>query len=191
VPRKTYGLSRAQAARLFDALAHEARVGMLLLLAERGEARVGDLQAALGLTETNASHHLGVLRRAGVAEYRREGKRILFRRDSPVAADVLRLVRSVPRPATTQGLAPAQAARLFNALAHEARVRMLLSLAERGEASVGDLQAAGGLTQPNTSAHLGVLRRTGVVEYRREGMHNFYRLCSPVAADVLRLVCGP
>jgi DNA-binding transcriptional ArsR family regulator len=188
--RKTYGLSPDQAARLFDALRKGARVRMLLL-AERGQASVGDLHQVAGLTRPNTSKHLGVLRGTGLAEYRREGKRNLYRLASPVAADVLRLVRSPPRPAATYGLSPDHAARLFDALAHEARLRILLLLAERGEAGVGDLQRAVGRSQANTSHHLGVLRRTGVAACRRGGKRVLYRLASPAAADVLRLVCGP
>jgi DNA-binding transcriptional ArsR family regulator len=187
---RTYGLSPAAAARLFHALGHATRVRLLLLLAERGETSVGDLQVTMRLTQTNASNHLGVLRHARLVESRRDGKRNLYRLASPVAADVLRLVRSPPRPAATYGLSPGHAARFFDALAHEARVGGLLLLAERGEASVGDLQAAVGLTPMAVNHHLGVLRRAGVAECRRDGKRNLYRLASPAAADVLRLVCG-
>jgi DNA-binding transcriptional ArsR family regulator len=90
----------------------------------------------------------------------------------------------------TYGLSADQAARLFDVLGQGARVRMLLLLAKRGEASSGDLHQAAGRTHTNTSAHLGVLRRTGVVERRRDGQRVFYRLTSSAAADVLRLVCG-
>jgi DNA-binding transcriptional ArsR family regulator len=93
-------------------------------------------------------------------------------------------------PRLTYGLPPAHAALLFDALAHESRVEMLLLLAARGEASAGDLQAATGLGQVSASYHLRVLRGAGVVVCRREGRHTFYRLASPAAADVLRLVCG-
>jgi DNA-binding transcriptional ArsR family regulator len=91
----------------------------------------------------------------------------------------------------TYGLSADQAARLFDALRQGARVRMLLLLAERGEASSGDLHKVGGRTHSTTSAHLGVLRRTGVVQCRRDGLRVLYRLASPAAADVLRLLCGP
>jgi ArsR family transcriptional regulator len=92
MPRKTYGLSPAAAARLFHALGHETRVRLLLLLAERGETSVGDLQATVGLPQTKASNHLGVLRRARLAESRRDGERVLYRLASPAAAEVLRRV---------------------------------------------------------------------------------------------------
>jgi ArsR family transcriptional regulator len=104
---------------------------------------------------------------------------------------MLRLVRSPPRPAISYGLSPAQAAGLFAALAHEGRVRLLLLLAERGEGNVGDLGAAVGLTQINASHQIGVLRRAGLAECRRDGKRVLYRLASPAVADVLRLVCGP
>jgi ArsR family transcriptional regulator len=94
-------------------------------------------------------------------------------------------------PRKTYGLSAAAAAHLFDALGHENRVRFLLLLAERGETSVGDLQATMGLTQTMASNHLGVLRRARLVESRREEQHNIYRLASPAAADVLRLLCGP
>jgi DNA-binding transcriptional ArsR family regulator len=94
MPRTTYGLPPEEAARLFRALGHEGRVRLLLLLAERGEASVADLCAAVGLTHMNASHQLGVLRRAGLAVCRRDGKHVLYRLASPTAAGVVQLVRT-------------------------------------------------------------------------------------------------
>ncbi len=94
-------------------------------------------------------------------------------------------------PRTSYGLSPEAAARLLHALGTEARVRLMLRLAGRGEASAGDLQAAVGLTQSNASHQLAVLRRAGLVGRRRDGKHVLYRLASPAAADVLQLVCGP
>ncbi len=94
-------------------------------------------------------------------------------------------------PRNTYGLPPREAARLFHALGHESRVRLLLLLAERGGTSVGDSCAALGLTQANASHQLAVLRRAGLVGRRRDGKHVLYRLASPAAANVLQLVCGP
>jgi DNA-binding transcriptional ArsR family regulator len=51
--------------------------------------------------------------------------------------------------------------------------------------------AALAVSQPAVSSHLRLLRGAGVVACRRKGRHTFYRLDSPTAADVLRLVCGP
>jgi DNA-binding transcriptional ArsR family regulator len=88
------------------------------------------------------------------------------------------------------GLPPAKAASFFHALGHKTRVRVLLVLAERGEVNVLSLQAAAGLSQPNASHHLRLLRVAGVVDTRRDGHHVLYRLASPAVAAVLRLMCG-
>jgi DNA-binding transcriptional ArsR family regulator len=83
-----------------------------------------------------------------------------------------------------------EAARPFRALADETRLRLLLLLSKRGEADVNDLARAAGLAQAAMSYHLKVLRRAGVVTWRREGRRHYYRLASPVAGELLRDV-GP
>jgi DNA-binding transcriptional ArsR family regulator len=83
-----------------------------------------------------------------------------------------------------------EAARLFRALSDETRLRLLPLLSERGEAGVNDLARAVGLTQSGTSFQLRVLRRAGVVAYRREGYCRYYRLAVPLAGEILRHV-GP
>jgi DNA-binding transcriptional ArsR family regulator len=92
MPRTSYGLAPEDAAPLFAALGHAPRLGLLLLLAQRGEVAAGALQVTTGMTQTNASQQLRLLQRAGLADSRRDGKRVLYRLASPVAADVLRLV---------------------------------------------------------------------------------------------------
>jgi ArsR family transcriptional regulator len=82
------------------------------------------------------------------------------------------------------------AARLFRLLGEPTRLRLLVLLAARGEASVGDLADALGGPRSNISWHLMQLRRGRVVGYRREGQKIFCRLSSPFAAEVLRRVRG-
>jgi ArsR family transcriptional regulator len=79
-----------------------------------------------------------------------------------------------------------EAARLFHALSDETRLRLLLLLSGRGEAAVGDLARAVRLTQSGTSFHLQALLRAGLVAYRLEGQRHYYRLASPLAAELLR-----
>lgn len=67
-------------------------------------------------------------------------------------------------------------ASLFRVLGHPARVRILEVLRDEGELSVGALQDELGLDSGGTSQHLAALRRTGVVESRREGTSVFYRV---------------
>ncbi len=54
--------------------------------------------------------------------------------------------------------------------------RQLLDLLRSGPASVGALVLATGMTQPNTSRHLGVLRRAGLVTVHRAGQQRVYEL---------------
>ncbi len=63
----------------------------------------------------------------------------------------------------------------FNAVA-EPRRREILDLLADGERPVNDLVDLIGLTQPQVSKHLRVLREVGAVEVREEGRRRLYRL---------------
>ncbi|WP_445149756.1 ArsR/SmtB family transcription factor [Baekduia sp. Peel2402] len=69
----------------------------------------------------------------------------------------------------------ATTADVFGAIAEPQRRRILDLLAE-GERSVGDLVETTGLTQPQVSKHLRVLREVGVVDVREDGRRRFYRI---------------
>jgi hypothetical protein len=58
--------------RFFKALAHESRLRLLGFLAQRART-VQELASLLGLTEPTTSHHLGLLREAGLVSLRVEG----------------------------------------------------------------------------------------------------------------------
>jgi DNA-binding transcriptional ArsR family regulator len=66
-------------------------------------------------------------------------------------------------------------ASVFDAIA-DPRRRNLLDLLRDGPAPVGDLVTATGMSQPNTSRHLGVLRRAGLVTSRTAGRQRVYEL---------------
>lgn len=66
-------------------------------------------------------------------------------------------------------------AEFFRILGHPARVRAL-ELLRDGERTVGDLQAALGLDSSGTSQHLGLLRKHGILDSRREGTSVYYRI---------------
>ncbi len=76
------------------------------------------------------------------------------------------------------------AGRLLKALANPDRLLLLCQLAE-GERSVGELQVSLGIVQPTLSQQLGVLRREGLVETRRDGKQIHYRIASPAALAVI------
>jgi len=48
-----------------------------------------------------------------------------------------------------------------------------------GERTVGDLADGLGISQPNVSQHLAVMRRAGIVLAHREGLNVYYRMASP------------
>jgi ArsR family transcriptional regulator, virulence genes transcriptional regulator len=77
-----------------------------------------------------------------------------------------------------------RAAPLLKTMSNASRLLILCQLAE-GERSVGDLEAAVGLSQSGISQHLAVLRRGHVVATRRDKQTVFYSLAS---AEVIALM---
>ena len=63
----------------------------------------------------------------------------------------------------------------FNAVAEPQR-RRILDLLASGELAVNELVARLGLTQPQVSKHLRVLREVGAVAVRDDGRRRLYRL---------------
>ena len=63
----------------------------------------------------------------------------------------------------------------FDVISDSSR-RRLLDLLLDGPAPVGDLVTATGLSQPNTSRHLGVLRRAGLVTSHKAGRQRVYEI---------------
>lgn len=71
----------------------------------------------------------------------------------------------------------------FNAVAEASR-RDLLDALGTGEATVGELVDRLGLTQPQVSKHLAVLREVGLVMVRAEGRHRWYRVNGPALKPI-------
>jgi DNA-binding transcriptional ArsR family regulator len=63
----------------------------------------------------------------------------------------------------------------FNAVA-EPRRRQILDVLTGGELAVNDVVDRLGLSQPQVSKHLRVLREVGAVDVREDGRQRFYRL---------------
>lgn len=87
----------------------------------------------------------------------------------------------------------AEVAGLLGALANERRLMILCKLVEWGEANVGTLAEAVGLSQSALSQHLARMRDEGIVTYRREGQTLWYRIADPRAEQIFatlhRLFC--
>lgn len=63
---------------VFKALSDENRQKILLALEEDGEMSVGELVQRFGLSQPTMSHHLGVLKNAGLVTDRREGQFVFY-----------------------------------------------------------------------------------------------------------------
>jgi DNA-binding transcriptional ArsR family regulator len=77
-------------------------------------------------------------------------------------------------------------AEFFRILGHPVRVR-ILELLRDGERSVGDLQNELQMDSSGTSQHLGVLRKHGVLEGRREGTSVYYTVRDPRIFQLLEV----
>ena len=71
-----------------------------------------------------------------------------------------------------------QAAQLFKALSEATRLR-ILSLLNRGELCVCEIEAALDLPQSTVSRHLALLRQADLVQGRRKGIWMHYRIAEP------------
>ena len=92
-----------------------------------------------------------------------------------------------PRPMDDITLLQAE---VLKVLASPRRLDILHRLAD-GPCEVGRLAADIGLSQPNVSQHLAVMRAAGIVDSERDGREVRYRLTDPdviVACDTMRRV---
>ena len=66
------------AAHILGVLSHETRLNLVLTLAQ-GPASVTELCDHLGLEQSNASHHLGILRNTALVTDERDGQFFIYR----------------------------------------------------------------------------------------------------------------
>src|SRR6185295_2174963 len=89
----------------------------------------------------------------------------------------------------------AHVADVLRALANERRLMILCKLVEWGEATVGSLAEAVGLSQSALSQHLAKMRDEAIVAYRRESQTLWYRIAEPRTEALLghlhQLYCPP
>jgi ArsR family transcriptional regulator len=75
-------------------------------------------------------------------------------------------------------------AEFFKTLGHPARIRVLELLSQR-EYAVGEMLPEVGVEATSLSQQLAVLRRAGLVTFRKEGSTVYYSLTSPQVAELL------
>lgn len=77
---------------------------------------------------------------------------------------------------------------VLKAIAHDVRLTLLRTLLDHGEKSVGELEALTGIGQPGLSQQLAILRKTGLVQTRREAKLVFYSLMPENLRDAAALL---
>lgn len=81
-----------------------------------------------------------------------------------------------------------EVAHRFRVLGEPTRIRLLDAL-RTGPAGVGALAARLGLSQQNTSKHLGVLAGAGLVTRSRAGNNAVYAISDPTVFTLCEVVC--
>ena len=74
---------------------------------------------------------------------------------------------------------------MLRALANEDRLLLLCQLSQ-GEHAVSELEAQLDIRQPTLSQQLGVLRKEGLVDTRREGKYVYYAVADPNVLVLLK-----
>lgn len=78
-------------------------------------------------------------------------------------------------------------ANFYKLLANDRRLE-IIQLLENGELTVSEMSKMLGVPQPNLSQHLAILRISGVVTTKRQGLKIYYRLTSSKIAEALGLL---
>ena len=84
-------------AKFFNGFANSTRLSILLLLAQRGEMKVGELVEVLGAPQPRVSDHLRCLAWCGYVQVRREGRNAYYSVADERVLEVLRLGESLLR----------------------------------------------------------------------------------------------
>jgi ArsR family transcriptional regulator len=70
-------------------------------------------------------------------------------------------------------------------LADQSRLKIVVALGQKGEMHVSALCDLLMQSQPAVSHHLRLLRMWGLVSFRRDGKHNYYRVDAGFVGDLL------
>ena len=77
----------------FKSLAHSTRLQIFFyLVRQKGEVPVGEIQAELETPGPTLSHHLDLLRRAGLVQSRREGTFVYYSTRPEMVTELVRLL---------------------------------------------------------------------------------------------------
>lgn len=74
---------------------------------------------------------------------------------------------------------------IFKSLAHPVRLRIAFGLAQKDYCNVSTMVENLGISQPNVSQHLNILKNAGVIEGYREGNTICYKLVNKKVREIL------
>ena len=64
--------------KFFKALANEERIEIIKLLKKNGEMFAQDIERQFYLEQSTTSHHLNMLKKAGITKSRKEGRKVFY-----------------------------------------------------------------------------------------------------------------
>ena len=67
--------------KFFKALANEERIEIIRLLKKNDEMFAQDIEKRFYLEQSTTSHHLNMLKKAGIAKSRKEGRKVFYSLD--------------------------------------------------------------------------------------------------------------
>tara|TARA_B100000427_G_scaffold65888_1_gene52404 strand:- start:2910 stop:3185 length:276 start_codon:yes stop_codon:yes gene_type:complete len=68
--------------KFFKALANEERIEIVQLLKKNGEMFAQDIERHFYLEQSTTSHHLNMLKKAGITKSRKDGRKVFYSIDS-------------------------------------------------------------------------------------------------------------
>lgn len=80
-------------------------------------------------------------------------------------------------------------AEMFKALSNGIRLRIVIGLLEKSECNVNLMAEKLGISQPNVSQHLTILKLAGVIEGFRKGNQICYRVTNKMVSKLIRSIC--
>ena len=84
----------SKGARCLRILGHPARLSVIAILAE-GERSVNDLAGLVGVSQSNLSQHLALLKDRGIIDSVREGHQVFYRIANPRVMEFMRLMEEL------------------------------------------------------------------------------------------------
>jgi len=84
-------------ARVFHALSDPLRVKIVKLLAIKGELCACEIQAAIGESQSSASYHIGLLRKAGIVTAEKHGVWAYYKISSPKVLSMINMADKIGR----------------------------------------------------------------------------------------------